>query len=93
MPSITLRRRQLVDSIDNQRATGGHGVGLKTGDKLEPTSEGSSEVTEAQLNQVARPSMTSVSRVLETCGCGVQLRTWYMNLISIIPGLRSPDIP
>lgn len=68
------------------------------GPSWKPTSEGSSEVTglreEAQLNQVERePSMTSVSRVLETCGCGVQWRTCYMNLISIIPGLRSPDIP
>lgn len=66
---------------------------MKTGDRLEPTSEGSSEVTEAQLNQVESSSMTSVSRVLETSGCGVQWRACYMNLISIIPALRSPDIP
>jgi hypothetical protein len=56
---------------------------MKTGDKLEPTLKGSSEVTEVQLNRVARPSMTSVFRVLETCGCGVQWQRCYMNLISI----------
>jgi 7,8-dihydro-6-hydroxymethylpterin-pyrophosphokinase len=66
---------------------------MKTGDMLEPTSEGSSEVTEVQLNQVAKSSMTSVSRVLETCGCGVQWQRCYMNLILIIPGVKSPDIP
>lgn len=37
--------------------------------------------------------MASVSRVLETSGCGVQWRECHMKLISIIPGLMSPDIP
>lgn len=53
MPSIAFQRRQRADSIDSQRAA----VDMKTGDKLEPTSEGSSEVTEVQLNQVAKSTV------------------------------------
>lgn len=37
--------------------------------------------------------MASVSRVLETSGCGVQWRAYHTNLISIIPALIRPDIP
>ena len=37
--------------------------------------------------------MASVSRVLETSGCGVQWRAYHTNLISIIPALIHPDIP